>query len=511
MKRALLSVSNKENIVELAHFLISKNVEIISTGGTAKLLAENNIKITPISEVTGNPEAFGGRMKSISFQVGSALLYRRDHADDQVDAKKLNIDAIDIVVCNLYPFVEVSKKTDDLPTLIENIDIGGPTMIRAAAKNYRFVSILTSPDQYSEFISQYDKVDEEFNFQLAKQAFTMTAEYDQYIINTLDQDRIPVASTNSSELRYGENPHQKAWVLPWKNTTSRVTLQSASKLQGKELSYNNLVDADAGWKCTSELHELYQEKFITTIIKHANPCGVAISDDGLSSLTEAWACDPISSFGSIISFNKKVTKEIANWLSDKFVEIIIAPEFEADATEIFNKKKNLRILQTPNKPKNSKEYIVKSINGALLVQQEDEFHSYEFEDVTATKIPTEFNQLKQFGMIVNKYLKSNGIALVANRNKSLVMAGAGMGQPNRLDSLKMLAGPRALNLDYKMDEVVLISDAFFPFRDSIDVAAKMGIKYIIQPGGSIRDEEVITACNEHAIGMNFTRTRHFRH
>ena len=511
MKRALLSVSNKEGIVELAKFLTNKGVEIISTGGTAKVLQENNIKITPITEITGSPEAFGGRMKTISFQIGSSLLFRRDNQQDQEDAQKLGIRPIDIVVCNLYPFKEVSKTSRDIPTLIENIDIGGPTMIRAAAKNYISVSVLTSPDQYNDFMENFEMLTPEYNFKLSMNAFNMTAEYDQYICNTLNKSDLPIATTEKRALRYGENPHQKAWAIAWNNSNSEVSLYSAHQLHGKELSYNNLIDADSAWKCTSELSSVYPDKQICTIVKHSNPCGVCISKDQLDSVESAWASDPISSFGSIISFNHPVEKETAQWLSDKFVEIILAPEFTSDAKEIFTQKKNIRLLEVPNKPAHSNEKIIKSINGALLVQEEDELHQYEFKAVTEIKMPSQYTELKTFGMIVNKYLKSNSILLAAQRDGNLVIAGAGMGQPNRLDSLKMLAGPRAMALNFKLNEVILVSDAFFPFRDSIDVAAELGIQYILQPGGSIKDQEVINACNEHKIAMDFTAVRHFRH
>ncbi len=511
MKRALLSVSDKTGIVELANFLVSNDVEIISTGGTAKTLTENGIKITPITEVTGTPEAFGGRMKTISFQIGSALLFQRDSDKDVADANSLGIKPIDIVVCNLYPFKEVSRSTNKLATLIENIDIGGPTMIRAAAKNYKHVSVLTNPAQYDDFMQTYTQITPDFNFRLALTAFNMTAEYDQYICNTLNQDGLPIATTEAKTLRYGENPHQKAWAVPWKNNQSAVSLFNAEQLQGKELSYNNLMDADAAWKCTSELALNYPQKHITTIVKHSNPCGVCVGDEQTHSLETAWACDPVSSFGSIIAFNHPVTETTAKWIVDKFTEIIIAPDFTTEAKNIFASKKNLRLLQIPNKPANAKEKIIKSINGGLLIQEEDELHGYEFRTVTKTSIPSSYGELKTFGMIVNKYLKSNSILLAATKGSDLVIAGAGMGQPNRLDSLKMLAGPRAVNLDFNLSETLLVSDAFFPFRDSIDVAAELGIKYILQPGGSIKDQEVIDACDEYAIAMDFTGVRHFRH
>lgn len=511
MPKALISVSNKENIIDLANFLVSQDYEIISTGGTAKLLAENKIKITPITEVTGNPEAFGGRMKSISFQIGSALLYRRDQKNDIEDARKLNIPDIDLVICNLYPFKEVSKKTNNHDTLIENIDIGGPTMIRAAAKNYKSVTILTSPSQYQAFMEKFDSQTIKDRFEYAMEAFKMTAEYDQYILNTLSKDDIPVATTEASELRYGENPHQKAFVIPWKNTKTQDTLYSSEILQGKKMSYNNMIDADSAWKCTSELNVLYPEKKITTIVKHANPCGVSVSETINASIEDAWACDPVSSFGSIISVNYEIDDKFVSFLDQKFVEIILAPSFSEKAKELLAKKKNLRLIVTPLKSNHQGEYTIKSINGALLVQQEDEKNTYEYQKVTKASLDTSLSELKDFGMLVNKYLKSNSICLVAKNKSSFVIAGAGMGQPNRLDALKMLARPRAQELGFKLEDTLLISDAFFPFRDSIEVAHENKIKNILQPGGSIRDQEVIDACDEFGIAMEFTSTRHFRH
>lgn len=517
IKRALLSVSNKDSIVELANFLHSQNVEIISTGGTAKKLVENSIPVTPIEDVTGMPEAFGGRMKTLSFEIESALLYRRGNKNDVEDANRLGISPIDLVVCNLYPFEEVSKTTTEHTTLIENIDIGGPTMIRAAAKNHQDVIVLTNPNQYQDFISHFksDSLSFKKRFEWAREAFRMTAHYDQYIYNTLnianDIHTSPFAFNELSELRYGENPHQKAWLAKWNNSHSQTSLANGEQLHGKQLSFNNLVDADAAWKCTSEMNLVYPERHITTIVKHANPCGVAAAHDGLTSLQYAWDCDPVSSFGSIISYNQEVNESYAQWISDKFIEIVIAPSFSAKALELLTKKKNIRLIQCDNKPKYSHEKVVKSICGGILIQEEDELQNYEFHTVTKSEFKDEFNELTHFGMICNKYLKSNSISLIGKREDVFVLAGGGMGQPNRLDSLKMLAGPRAKQLGHKMEELVLFSDAFFPFRDSIDVAHEMGIKYIVQPGGSIRDEEVIAACDEFQIAMSFTKTRHFRH
>lgn len=516
MKRALLSVSDKTGIIELANFLRTQNIEIISTGGTGKLLSENQIPYTAIQDITGNPEAFGGRMKTISFQVASGLLFRRSEPQDIADAKSLEIEPIDIVVCNLYPFEEVAKKKAELATLIENIDIGGPTMIRAAAKNYPSVSVLTNPKQYESFINNYTNQTIEDRYQLALDAFSMTAHYDQFIVNHLLRDQserapLPIVNLNQSELRYGENPHQAAWLSQVRNTEQMETLANATPLQGKALSYNNMLDADAAWKCNSDLNHIAKGQTSLTIIKHANPCGVALGENSLEALKEAWACDPVSSFGSVICSNKAWNKEMSEWLSDKFVEIIIAPSFDEGAREVLAKKKNLRLIELAPKPKNAKEMTVRSINGGLLIQEEDERVHYEYTPSSKTKLSEETQTLRDFGMIVNKYLKSNGITLVARRNNFSVLAGGGMGQPNRLDSLKMLAAPRARALEYEMSEVLLVSDAFFPFRDSIEVCAEVGIKNIIQPGGSIRDQEVIDACDEFGIAMEFTGVRHFRH
>lgn len=519
INRALLSVSDKTHLVELAQELIKRGIEIVSTGGTAKVLKENNIPIIPIQEITGNPESFNGRMKTISFQIGSGILFRRNNQSDQEDAQKLGIKGIDLVVCNLYPFQQVSKNTDDLSELIENIDIGGPTMIRAAAKNFEYVACLTNPSQYAKLISQLDskrqlpvRVSRDFSLE----AFSLTASYDQYIYQTLrqkydDNDNPPLAFGEMRKLRYGENPHQASWVCEFQNTNSKtISLANAEILQGKELSYNNMIDMDASWKCNSELSITFPKFSCVTIVKHGNPCGASVAKNQTDALKSAWSSDSTSAFGSIITFSEQVSIDSAEWLCDKFVEIIIAPSFSQDALDKFARKKNLRLVVLPNK-KNSNEYVVRSINGGLLVQQEDEKQDYEFTSQTQTPFPNQLKQVALYGMIVNKYLKSNSILLAGHKNDHFYIAGAGMGQPNRLDSLKMLAAPRAINNKFEMKDLVLISDAFFPFKDSIEVAAQVGVRYIVQPGGSIRDKEVIEECNRHQIAMSFTEIRHFRH
>lgn len=519
VKRALLSVSDKENIITIAKALEKNNVEIISTGGTAKKLSEASIKYTPIQKVTGNPESFGGRMKTISFEISSALLFRRDHSNDQKEASALNIAPIDLVICNLYPFEEQVKKEAPLDTLIENIDIGGPNMIRAAAKNFNHVVCLTSPTMYESFIKKLesDTISLEDRKCWAKEAFKMTALYDQEIALELisrfeKSQKLPILLKNKTELRYGENPHQKAWLAPFNNSKTDFSLASAKKLQGKDISYNNLVDADASWKCTSDLHNLFNgEKEVVTIVKHATPCGVAVGSNQLSSLEQAWMCDPTSAFGSIITFNKTVKKEAAHFITERFTEVIIAPDFTDEALEIFSNKKNVRLIKCNPKKLNEAEVCVKSIHGGLLIQNEDEYQNYEFQSVTKNEFISNLKELSSFGMIVNKYLKSNSILLAGNRDDHFVIAGAGMGQPNRIDSLKMLAGPRAMSSKMAFEDLILISDAFFPFPDTIEEANKLGIKAIVQPGGSIKDKDVISRCDDFNIAMALTNIRHFKH
>ncbi|MBL7665944.1 MAG: bifunctional phosphoribosylaminoimidazolecarboxamide formyltransferase/IMP cyclohydrolase [Bacteriovoracaceae bacterium] len=507
IKKALISVSDKSGLLELAKKLKQHQVEIISTGGTAKFLEENKIKTTPIQEITGNPEAFGGRMKTISFEIGSALLFRRFNSSDLSDVEKLNIPQIDLVVCNLYPFEKVAASTTNEDELIENIDVGGPTMIRAAAKNYESVTVLTDPSQYEIFINEFE-ASAQMSFETRKKfafaAFAKTAKYDQFIVNTF------VGEADKQELRYGENPHQKAWLAKLDNTKARG-VAGAEVLQGKELSYNNLLDADAAWKCTSEIYNQFPKNKSVSIIKHANPCGAASGTNNLEVLKSAWACDATSAFGGILCFSHELDKECAQWLVDKFIEIVIAPSFSAEALKIFSSKKNVRLLKTPLNPPTAGEMVYRSIAGGMLIQNEDEYTTPQFALKTKKEFPQAKMKLAEFGLCVGKYLKSNAITLVTIQDEIYVLAGAGMGQPNRLDSLKMLAAPRALANQHALEDCILISDAFFPFRDSVEVAAATGIKYIVQPGGSIRDQEVVDACNEFGIAMVFTSERHFRH
>lgn len=519
IKRALISVSDKSNLLPLSSKLIELGVEIISTGGTGKFFRDNNINFTPIEKVTGNPEAFEGRMKTISFQILSSLLYKRYSDNDIKQAKELNITPIDLVICNLYPFDKVVEKGGDFNELIENIDIGGPTMIRAAAKNMESVTVCTDVDNYEKLLNILESNNGSVDFNTRKtfalQTFQKMGEYDSMIASTLEKeingesDTIHISGVNKIPLRYGENPHQSAKAI---STTSGDTLLNTTPIQGKQISYNNYLDADAAIRCTKDLCDLSNQNFsyCVTIIKHSNPCGAAVSNSALNALQLAWSGDPISSFGSIIAFSSKVDESIAEWLSNKFVEIIIAPKFTEDALKIFSKKKNLRLIEMPIHY-NKSAPMIRSITGGFLVQNEDTQADSDFNQVTNKQFDTNKVELAKFGTTVVKHLKSNAIVLVQEMNDGLQIIGAGMGNPNRLISLDQSVKKAKENGIKDLSSSILVSDAFFPFRDNINLANNHNIKYIIQPGGSIKDNEVIEACNDFNIAMVFTGTRHFRH
>lgn len=528
MKRALLSVSDKEGIVELGKFLQEKKVEIVSSGGTRKVLEEANIAVTPIEKVTGNPEAFGGRMKTLSFQVSSALLFRRGHDEDEAQAKELGIEPIDLVVCNLYPFSEVLKKEGTYDELIENIDIGGPTMVRAAAKNHHAVTVLTNPSQYDKFKKAYTESEEGVSFSLrrefALEAFAHTGSYDALIsqalqrevngsslglhVDLLDEKRV-------TEVRYGENPHQKGFVVvdPLRQKGRQSTLASAPSLQGKALSYNNYLDADAAWRCNSDLHRLTSSQYphAVTVIKHANPCGAAIGSDSLLTLEKAWAGDSVSAFGSIIAFNSEVDGDRARFFDSRFVEVLIAPSFSSEALEILKSKKNLRLIELSPLKEDFKDLMIRTIDGGFVVQEEDNGQEEEIKTVVGEHLSLKNASLLNFGIKVTKHLKSNAISLVSDDKGVLSLIGAGMGNPNRRVSLEQAVAKARENGHTDLSQALLISDAFFPFRDNVDLSAEFGIKAIVQPGGSIKDKEVIGACEEKGISLALTGMRHFRH
>lgn len=527
IKRALISVSDKSHLTSLVETLHKNKVEIISTGGTKKFIEDMGIPVTCITKLTGNPEAFGGRMKSISFPVTSALLYRRYHPQDLTEARELKIEAIDMVVCNLYPFEHYAGNNSKEEILIENIDIGGPLMLRASAKNYEAVTVLSDVSDYEPFLNTYNQNKGMVSFKmrrdLAIKTFTRVAKYDCMIAEELSSrflddyktGDLPWLSVEPKEtLRYGENPHQWAKLFKLKNTQSKHNLVDAQILQGKELSYNNWMDADAAWRVMSDIANISSGKKVVAVIKHANPCGLAVANTLIEALSEAWNGDSISSFGGIIAFSEAVDEACAKFLSDNFIEVVIAPAFSEEALKIFQKKKNVRLLKALVREKVESEFIVKSISGGLLMQNEDESNGLKepLKLVTKTEMNTDAKELIDFGILACKHLKSNGIALVYKTNAgALTLAGAGMGQPNRLDSLRLLAKTRAEKKGLPLDKMVLISDAFFPFADSVEVCNEIGIKAIVQPGGSIRDDEVIEACNRFGIAMMTSGTRHFRH
>jgi phosphoribosylaminoimidazolecarboxamide formyltransferase/IMP cyclohydrolase len=517
-KRALISVSDKTELDLIALALKESGVEIISTGGTAEYLKKLGVEVTSIQSVTGNSEAFGGRMKSISFQVSSALLFRRDHEVDLAEAKKLGISPIDLVICNLYPFKEVAKKEQiSREELIENIDIGGPNMIRGAAKNMQWVTVLTNPSDYAGFIQSLKTGGTTLKerSEYALRAFSLTAQYDLAIALKLSSEfeaEFPEAfSHETKSLRYGENPHQKAKLFVLNNQSNHTSLAEAPILQGKEISYNNYLDADQAYKCVSELHHHFPNHMHCVIVKHGIPCGASSSRNQLKSLNKAWEADSTSAFGGIIAFSDKVQKETALWLSEYFIEVVIAPDYSEEALELFSKKKNVRLVKASLKKQDSHEWTLRSINGGILWQEEDESLKLEFKNATKKTFDHEKTEIVKFGSILTKYLKSNCLLLADHRDDAYTILASGVGQPNRLECLTLLAGPRLKEKKISIDDAILFSDAFFPFKDSIEVANKWGIKYVVQPGGSIKDPEVIAACDEFNMAMIMTGERHFRH
>ncbi|MCK5052421.1 MAG: bifunctional phosphoribosylaminoimidazolecarboxamide formyltransferase/IMP cyclohydrolase [Candidatus Cloacimonetes bacterium] len=532
IKRALLSVSDKTGIVDLAKTLKEMNCEIISTGGTKKVLEEAGIEVIEISKVTGNPEAFGGRMKTISFNIESALLYDREKDADE--AEKLGIEPIDLVVCNLYPFSKVKASGADFETLIENIDIGGPTMVRAAAKNFKYVATLTDVVDYPKIISELKENDGvlsfETRFELMRKAFNHTADYDALIATTMDERAnersIRLHFSGGKKLRYGENSHQEGHFYQEAGTTD--SLYDMKVLHGKEISYNNLNDIQGAIDSVKDL-----QRFAVGVIKHSNPCGLAEADDQLTALKHAWAGDPVSAFGSIIAFNKTLELKTVEFFElnnedkskRKFVEVIIAPGYSEEALKYLEFHKNLRIVEfdpTICQRKIDMKYLYNS----LLVQDADNLLYEKMEVVTERKVDVESKkQLIEFGLKAMRQVKSNSIVLVREmKDGSNQLLGMGAGQPNRLISTRLAIEKATENLTMEYDgeditsyyskefgKAILVSDAFFPFPDNVVVASQVGIKTIVQPGGSMRDKKVIGACNELDIAMVFTGIRHFKH
>lgn len=524
IKTALVSVYHKENLDAIIKKLNQLGVKIVSTGGTKSFIESLGVPVTSVESLTGYPSILGGRVKTLHPKVFGGILSRRDNQGDVSQLTEYEIPEIDLVIVDLYPFEDTVASGAEEQDIIEKIDIGGISLIRAAAKNFKDVVIVPSQKEYQPLLDLLNKKEGEFSLAdrkwFAGKAFGVSSHYDAaifgYFNNGEDEATERISLNEGHVLRYGENPHQKATFFQFKNSPGKHSLANAEVLQGKALSYNNMLDADAAWKSASDaFHSVkhIENKVAVSVVKHLNPCGLAVSDDILKSLELAWAGDPVSAYGSIICFTTTVSKEVAEWLGKKFVEIIIAPEFTEDALEVFSKKKNLRLLVTPVKNEITGEKLYRSISGGMLVQDEDEGVDTEFKNVTQRPFEPQELNLAKFGVTACKHLKSNSIAIVTeNPDGSFWLTGAGMGQPNRLDSLRQLTMPRfEMKEGVDIAHSVLISDAFFPFRDNIDAANEYGVKYIVEPGGSIRDDEVIEACNEFGIAMAFTGRRHFKH
>ena len=582
IKRVVISVSDKTHIVEFAKHLKKYKVEIISTGGTAKTLQESRIGVTPISKITGNKndEYFDGRMKTISFNYESALLYKRNNSQHAKQARELKIPQIDMVVCNLYPFEKVvAKATAELrrdrdsesregkegitnEEAIENIDIGGPCMVRAAAKNYEWVVVVTDPAQYKEIMAEMDKHNGSISLEVRKQlmidAFNKTADYDSaihtYFSSHLGENMVKrLKFQDGKQLgRYAENWHQKGWL--YKSASKVRSIPWARKVHGEALGYNNYLDAEGALQSVLEL----KDYIAVSIIKHANPCGYATGKTLDEAFEKAWAGDPVSAFGSVIALSRPLDISIAQILGERFVEVVVAPSVSKEALgyikSLGKKKENLRILEVGPLEKvnttmfrfitggvleqepDNKFYLTKTIDElfrrAFKIKCENSGKDLTVGMVTKAKLNPKRAKLYEFALRYIKHVKSNAIGIIREYEDGLFQViGMGCGQPNRKDSVA-LAAQKAydnLKIEYEKDKkgkgtmanyiekelagdrVVLVSDAFFPFRDGLDNAAKVGIKYLIQPGGSNRDEEVIKAADEHKIGMLFTGVRKFYH
>ncbi len=524
IKTALVSVFNKENLDKIIYKLKELDVKILSTGGTKSFIEKLGVEVTSVESLTGYPSILGGRVKTLHPKVFGGILSRRDNQGDVSQLTEYEIPEIDLVIVDLYPFEDTVASGAGEQDIIEKIDIGGISLIRAAAKNYKDVVIVPSKKEYQPLLDLLNEKSGETSMSerkwFAGQAFAVSSHYDAAIFGHFNQGEDSsmerISLNDGHVLRYGENPHQKATFFKFANTPGEITLADAEVLQGKALSYNNMLDADAAWKSASDAYHSVthiENKVAVSVIKHLNPCGLAVSGNIMQSLEMAWAGDPISAFGSILFFTDTVTKEVAEWFGKKFVEIIIAPEFTDEALDVFSKKKNLRVLVIPVKKEITGEKLFRSISGGMLVQDEDEGMDTKLETVTSKAFDSTKANLAKFGITACKHLKSNAIAVVSKGvNGAFWLTGAGMGQPNRLDSLKNLTMPRFdMKEGVDIENSVLISDAFFPFRDSIEAANEYGVKYIVEPGGSIRDQEVIDACNEFEIAMAFTGRRHFKH
>ncbi|WBF65364.1 MAG: bifunctional phosphoribosylaminoimidazolecarboxamide formyltransferase/IMP cyclohydrolase [Candidatus Kinetoplastibacterium crithidii] len=529
IETALLSVSNKEGIIDFAKALESRNIRILSTGGTSKLLKESGIKVTEVSEYTGFPEMLDGRVKTLHPKIHGGLLAKRDKQDHLDIIKKYNIDKIDILAVNLYPFYEtVSKDNCTFSNAIENIDIGGPAMLRSAAKNHGTVdggvTVIVDPQDYKKVINEIDlsgNTSYKLRLELAKKVFAHTALYDGIISNYLNSiideepnydlapskqkwpDVITIQTNKQQSLRYGENPHQTASFYVDRKNISGL-LGSYKQIQGKELSFNNIADADAAWECVRS----FNNAIACVIVKHANPCGVAVASDTLEAYSKAFQTDPTSAFGGIIAFNSRVNGKTAKTIiNNQFLELLIAPSYDEEAINMLSEKQNIRVLEIPI-GYNQNDFDLKRVGGGWLMQSPDSYKTEwdKIQIVTKRKPTDQETKDMLFAWTVAKFVKSNAIVFASNG----MTLGVGAGQMSRIDSAR-IASIKADNAGLSLKNSVAASDAFFPFRDGLDVIVQSGSSCIIQPGGSLRDNEVIEAANEHNIVMAMTGTRHFRH
>ena len=508
-----------------AKALHEQGIKLISTGGTAKLLAENHLPVVEVSSLTKFPEMLDGRVKTLHPMVHGGLLARRDFPEHMAALKEHGIDTIDMLVINLYPFNEtVARENCSFEDAVENIDIGGPAMLRAAAKNHQDVTVLISPADYepvlAEMKANHNVVSYKTNLSLAKKVFAHTAQYDGAIANYLSSlgdaldhktrsaypETLHLAFEKVQEMRYGENPHQSAAFYKDIQPVAGA-LANYKQLQGKELSYNNIADADSAWECVKSFSNNAGGAAACVIIKHANPCGVAVAANALEAYQKAFKTDPSSAFGGIIAFNVPCDGAAAQEISKQFVEVLIAPSFSDEAKAIFATKQNVRLLEIPLGTAFN-QFDFKRVGGGLLVQSPDAKNVLASEmRVVSKRLPTpsEMNDML-FAWRVAKFVKSNAIVYCANG----MTLGIGAGQMSRVDSARM-ASIKAENAGLSLQGSAVASDAFFPFRDGLDVVVKGGASCAIQPGGSMRDDEIIAAANEHGIAMIFTGTRHFRH
>ncbi|MBS4538902.1 bifunctional phosphoribosylaminoimidazolecarboxamide formyltransferase/IMP cyclohydrolase [Clostridium sp. D2Q-11] len=509
IKRALISVSNKEGIVEFARELVKMGVQIISTGGTYKKLEENSIEVISIDEITKFPECLDGRLKTLHPMVHGGILAIRDNNDHMEQLSNLQIETIDLVVVNLYPFKEtILKENTTIEDAIENIDIGGPTMLRSAAKNYRDVTVIVDPKDYEKVLSHIKDngdTNSDLRYTLAKKVFCHTSKYDTLINNYLSNDvpqefpdDLTLTYEKIEDLRYGENPHQKAAFYK-EITKTKGSLINAIKLHGKDLSFNNINDTNGAIETLKEF-----DNPTVIAVKHTNPCGVGEGYDIYDAYIKAYEADPKSIFGGIIAANRTIDIKVAKEINKIFVEIVIAPDYDEDALEILKQKKNIRILKLKDITDKDNGLDIKRVTGGLLVQDKDNKLINEDLKVVTERIPTE-NEMNDmiFSWKVCKHIKSNGI-VIAKDEQTL---GVGPGQVSRIWSLENAI--RYSNQSTK--GAVMASDAFFPFSDSVETAAKAGITAIIQPGGSIKDQESIDMANKYGIAMVFTSMRHFKH